>query len=208
MIYRYIYIVTCRRGSFKNKYYIGQHTTKNLNDGYKGSGTLIRKYYKKYHSKDDYFMSIVCFCNSQEELDYKEKEILKTCLDDEDCLNIAKGGKNYIGIDWRYNMSEEKYKRHCENISKSLKGHKGAIPFVNMTEEQKTQWRLKLSQKGKGKKKTQQQIEKLKKAMHNRYLGYRFMTDGYNVVLIPSDLWGEYIDIGYKFGKNKFLLQH
>ena len=35
MIYRYTYKITCTAGTFKDKFYFGQHTTENLNDGYK-----------------------------------------------------------------------------------------------------------------------------------------------------------------------------
>jgi len=53
---------------------------------------------------------------------------------------------------------------------------------------------------------SEEQKQKQHDKMKNRYNGYKFMTDGYDVVFIPSELWGEYIDIGYKFGKNKYLL--
>lgn len=33
MKYRFIYKITCLCGDYKGKYYIGQHTTDNLNDG-------------------------------------------------------------------------------------------------------------------------------------------------------------------------------
>ena len=45
--YRIIYKITCLKGGkdWKGKFYIGQHTTSNINDGYAGSGTKIREYY-------------------------------------------------------------------------------------------------------------------------------------------------------------------
>lgn len=66
MTYRYIYKITCTAGSFKGKFYYGQHTTENLDDGYKGSGRKINDYYKKY--PNDYIKEIISFHNSQEEL--------------------------------------------------------------------------------------------------------------------------------------------
>ena len=92
MIYRYIYMITCMAGSWKWKYYIGQHTTENLNDGYKGSGVLINKYYKKY--PNDYIKSIICYCDSKEQLDQREKECIEQCINHPDCLNLQSGGHN------------------------------------------------------------------------------------------------------------------
>ena len=70
MIYRYIYKITCTAGSFKDKFYFGQHTTDNLDDGYKGSGRKIGNYYKKH--PNDYIKEIISFYNSQEELNKAE----------------------------------------------------------------------------------------------------------------------------------------
>lgn len=38
MTYYYTYKITCLQGSFKGKYYFGQHHTENLDDGYCGKG--------------------------------------------------------------------------------------------------------------------------------------------------------------------------
>ena len=43
---RFIYKITCLCGDYKGKYYIGQHTTDDINDGYAGSGAKINEYSK------------------------------------------------------------------------------------------------------------------------------------------------------------------
>ena len=74
MIYRYIYKITCTTGSFKDKFYYGQHTTTNLDDGYKGSGHFLGDYYKKY--PNDYIKEIIAFYNTEEELNQAEYDII------------------------------------------------------------------------------------------------------------------------------------
>lgn len=204
MIYRYIYMIVCTAGSWKNKYYIGQHTTKNLDDGYKGSGTLLKKYYKKY--PNDYVKSIICYCDSQKQLDEREKECISLCLGNKDCLNIAIGGKNCVGINCCYRMTQEEYKQYCDNISKSLKGHKGSNPMCNMNDSEILQWKKKLSDKSKGRIISDQQKRTQSSKMSHKYDGYKFMSDGYNVVFISPEYWGEFIDIGYIFSKQKYKL--
>lgn len=90
MTYRYIYKITCTEGSFKGKFYFGQHTTKNLDDGYKGSGKLLSVYYKKY--PNEYIKEIIAFYNSQEELNKAEYEIIHPWLGKKECINLTDGG--------------------------------------------------------------------------------------------------------------------
>lgn len=90
MIYYYIYKITCTKGSFKDKFYYGQHTTTNLNDEYKGSGKKLCDYYKTY--PDDYIKEIICFCKDNEELNQKEYEIIHPWLNNPMCLNLMEGG--------------------------------------------------------------------------------------------------------------------
>ena len=113
MTYRYTYKITCTQGKYKDHFYYGQHTTDDINDGYKGSGKKLKSYYKKH--PNDYIKEIISFHNSQEELDKAEYELIHPYLNDPYCLNIAEGGKSN-----RHPQSEETRKK----ISKGLKGKK------------------------------------------------------------------------------------
>lgn len=105
MIYRYIYKITCTAGSFKDKFYFGQHTTEKLDDKYKGSGRLISDYYKKY--PNDYIKEILAFYNTQEELNQAEYDIIKPWLGNSKCLNIVGGGnKGEVTEEYRQKMRE------------------------------------------------------------------------------------------------------
>lgn len=91
-MYYYIYKITLTKGKFKNHYYIGQHKTDNMDDGYKGSGILVNKYYKKY--PNDFIKEILCYCKDKDELnkaeDFYVGDLYKT---DPLCLNLIAGGK-------------------------------------------------------------------------------------------------------------------
>ena len=150
MIYRYIYKITCTAGSFKGKFYFGQHTTDNLDDGYKGSGRKIKDYFKKH--PNDYIKEIISFYDTQEELNQAEYDIILPWLNNETCLNLKEGGGNnklsnetkkkisasHKGI---LNSLETKNK-----MSKSLKGKKAWNKGLKMSEE----FKIKISECNKG----------------------------------------------------------
>lgn len=74
------------------KYYIGAHSSKNEDDGYLGSGILLRKSIEKY-GKNNFIREILLYCNTVEELYSKESEIISEHLDNEMCYNVKPGGK-------------------------------------------------------------------------------------------------------------------
>ena len=89
--FRYIYKITCLEGSWKGKFYYGQHTTDYLADGYFSSGKKINDYRKKY--PNGYIREIISFHNSDESLNNAEYNIIHPYLGTEKCLNLKEGGK-------------------------------------------------------------------------------------------------------------------
>ena len=60
--YHYIYKITCLKN---NRYYIGMHSTDNLEDGYMGGGKRIKNSVKK-HGKDAHRKEILEFFESRD----------------------------------------------------------------------------------------------------------------------------------------------
>jgi len=85
----YLYKTTC---IITGKYYIGIHSTSNIDDGYMGSGKRLRYSLRKY-GKNNHIKEILNFFNTKEELLQEEKKIVSfDILNDKMCLNLKEGG--------------------------------------------------------------------------------------------------------------------
>ena len=74
------------------KYYIGQHQTEDLNDGYLGSGKYLRAHIKKY-GKENFKKEILFIYTTKEEMNAKEKELVTWDLvESSECYNQTIGG--------------------------------------------------------------------------------------------------------------------
>ncbi len=75
------------------RYYIGMHSTENLDDGYMGSGLLISASVKK-HGRNAHHRQILERCESRKDLERREAEIVTpVLLDDPLCMNLVSGGR-------------------------------------------------------------------------------------------------------------------
>lgn len=96
-IYYFLYKTT---NLINNKYYYGVHSTDNLNDGYMGSGVVLRLAFKKY-GKENFNREIIKFFDSAEQMFQAEREtITEEMVNSYDCYNVKPGGlgnrKGYI----------------------------------------------------------------------------------------------------------------
>lgn len=113
MRYYYTYKINLLCGSLKGSYYLGQHSTQKLNDGYVGSGKKLWNYYRKYGIEEGktYTKDILSYYSSQEELDNAEKQLIGTLYNtDKLCINLKAGGKSGRRSEECQNRLNELYK--------------------------------------------------------------------------------------------------
>lgn len=92
--YHIIYKTTCL---VTGRYYIGMHSTDDLEDGYKGSGQRLWKSIKKY-GEDQHVCIILEHHPDRESLSKREEELVnRDLLQDPLCMNLRTGGTgNYL----------------------------------------------------------------------------------------------------------------
>lgn len=114
-----IYKIT---NKINGKYYIGAHETYNLDDGYMGSGTTIRKAISKY-GLDNFEKEYIQFHKSSEEMYLSEKDVIGDLwLNDKLCYNEKPGGIGGWGyVDSYGEKNCMKRKDVVNKVSNSLK---------------------------------------------------------------------------------------
>lgn len=86
-----IYKITCKLNS---KFYIGKHQTMNLQDGYMGSGKLIKRAIKKY-GLENFEKEILHVFSNEAEMNEAEKKLVTL---GEDSYNLCPGGLGGFGF--------------------------------------------------------------------------------------------------------------
>ena len=116
----YIYKTTC---NVTGRWYIGMHSTSNLEDGYMGSGKILRYSIRKY-GKDNHTKEILEYFNSRKELVLREVEIVNLeLISDGLCMNLKEGGSGGGGF-W-----SEEHKLKCQ-----LAGNKTFVDKIKNNE--------------------------------------------------------------------------
>ena len=111
------YIVYKITNKINNKFYIGYHSTQDLNDDYMGSGKIIKESIKK-HGITNFIREILYIFDNKEEALQKEKEIVDLdFIKRADTYNIKIGGKG----GWEHTYSDDYIsKRRIDGIRKSF----------------------------------------------------------------------------------------
>lgn len=87
--YHYLYKTTCL---VTGRWYIGMHSTSNLEDGYMGSGKRLRYSIRKY-GKENHHKEVLEFFETRELLIEAEiKSITPEMIIDKNCMNLKEGG--------------------------------------------------------------------------------------------------------------------
>ena len=195
-----------------NKYYIGMHKTSNLNDGYMGSGKLIKRAIEKYGFK--FFSKEYLFIfDNEEDMKNKEKELVILESNSYNLCLGGQGGFSYI------NSLPEKSNYSKKNVIKlhSTKKHLESLEFIKNSEilEKKRLDNLRKSLSSKenikftfaGKchsvktKKVMSEKAKSRIGIKNPSFGSFWITDGINNKKIKKEQLDFYITQGYYKGR-------
>lgn len=169
--YHYIYKTTCQVTA---RFYIGMHSTSNLEDGYLGSGKVLWHSRRK-HGDAAHIKEVIEYLPSRAALVLREKALVNSeLLADPLNMNLKYGGAggfDHINLpgDWRgfgnlkssdvqakirakkaIRMLEPEYhQKVCENISKGLKRIVGFAPFAGRKHRPETLDKMSKSHLGK-----------------------------------------------------------
>lgn len=178
-MFHYLYKTTC---SITSEYYIGIHSTSKIDDGYLGSGVLLKQSVKK-HGKINHSKEILEFFGSRKSLLKREKEIVTVnFIANKNCLNVALGGGSYLleqynpksaklGGDTFSKMRKQDSfldKNYKENLSKAIlkarsegkmKTWKTTFSWLGKSHSAETKRKMSNSKKGKGKHEKNSQFQ-------------------------------------------------
>lgn len=118
-----IYKTTC---NVTGKFYIGMHSTDNLNDGYKGSGSILSRSIKKY-GKDSHTCEVLEFLPDRKTLALREEQLITPELrTNKMCMNIRSGGTgnppgSKVSEDVRKKVSDGLKKTWADRKAKGFK---------------------------------------------------------------------------------------
>src|SRR5665213_1567072 len=125
-MYYYIYTTT---NLINGKVYHGKHKTNNIDDGYLGSGTYLKRAIKKY-GEENFNRVIRIFCRTEDIMNEMEEHLsyVEDWVGDKNCYNIKYGGQG--GFD---HITEE----HREKARQSLIANPNVGGTKNWTEDSK-----------------------------------------------------------------------
>jgi len=200
--FHYIYKITRDDG----KYYIGMHSTDDLDDDYFGSGKLITRSIKK-HGIEKHSKEILEFLDSRGELKIRERVIVnEETIADPMCMNLQLGG--FGGL-----INE----KHAEAFHKG--GHKAMVKSLSAEQRSARSVKANATRKENGnfqpwwpqaaaeaarfseKRKATFAERGHMQGEKNSQFGTCWVTDGVKPVKIKKEQLDEYLAKGFKRGR-------
>jgi hypothetical protein len=175
--YHFLYRTT---NLINGKFYYGMHSTNNLQDGYIGSGTLLKRSINKY-GKESFHIEILEFFDTREALVEAEKKLVTEIqVEDLNCMNLKPGGRGGL-------MNEEHKRKFHQGGGRAVRQLlcQRHLQRLQDDPEYKKMWRASL--KGRpatrgmqGKKHSAETLERKSKAAkgdNNSQFGTKWITN-------------------------------
>ena len=185
-----------------DRFYIGMHSTQNIDDGYFGSGKRIKAEIKKY-GKENFRKEILEVVSSRKLLEEREAQIVNAeLLQNPLCLNLKNGGEG----GWDH-IGPEAITKRSKKISETKKG----VPLSLEAREATSKGMIgntnfKTSTRFKGKTCSDEHKRKIaEKNKHmvgerNSQFGTCWVTNG-KPIKIKKEQLDEYLKNGYSRGR-------
>lgn len=204
--HHYIYKTTCL---ITSRFYIGMHSTSNLNDGYIGSGKRLWNSINK-HGEKNHKVEILEFLSDRDALKKREREIVnEDLLKDPMCMNLMTGGIGGLAECYKNNpekliengrkmmsnlWKDPEYRQRMSKIqSECLKQRhaNGESHHYDWTgRNHRTETKLKMSEKA-----------KLRTGDKNSQFGSMWVTNGIQSLKIKKIEFQQYQILGWNKGR-------
>jgi hypothetical protein len=168
--YHFIYKTICIK---TNKYYLGMHSTDNLNDNYIGSGRNIR-YSINTYGKENHITGIIEFCKTRKELIKREEEIVNLNeISNPNCINISIDGGSWKTLGASLSVEHKKKigdanrgKTHTTKFKEDIRKRQ-----LGTTASEETRRKMSESHRGYQSEESKQKISKANSGKNNGMFG-------------------------------------
>jgi hypothetical protein len=208
--FHYLYKITNAKNS---KYYIGMHSTHNLDDGYMGSGKRITNSIRK-HGLEVHTKEILEYFDDRESLRQKEIQLVnEDLLKDPMCMNINKGGDGGWLLEWQKKGGANAGKKNWQDQKFVEKIKKSSSKTMNRlwSDPQYRESMLIHSAKAfKGKQHTDEYKDMMSRIMTEKQSGefnsqfgkiWIYNAEEKKSIRITKDVMQNYIDAGWTKGR-------
>ena len=134
-MYHYVYKTI---NPITKEYYVGKHSTRDVNDNYQGSGNWIAKCKRK---NINLITGIIEFCKSEEDVLNLEEKLVEENINNPLCKNIAFGGIGFKSGDKNPYYGIKRDDEHKRKISLKNSGKNHGMYGRKQTEYQKRRMR-------------------------------------------------------------------
>lgn len=107
MIHHILYKIT---NLINGRFYIGAHSTDDLEDGYMGSGKQILASIKKYGKDNHRFEIVDTFSSRIELMDAEHSAVTEDLVQSRECMNMRVGGDGFSSADMKRLWSDPEFK--------------------------------------------------------------------------------------------------